>query len=103
LYFDSPGITLNTQSAGVGVKAVFDGEVSLVNNNGDGSYAIVIRHGKYFTTYSNLASTSVSRGSMVKTGQVIGKAGRDDDGSGGQIDFILMIEKKNVNPEAWLR
>jgi hypothetical protein len=34
---------------------------------------------------------------------MIGKAGRGDDGNGGQIDFILMIESRNVNPEPWLR
>lgn len=102
LTFDNPGITISTPSAGVGVKAVFDGEVSGVYNLGDGM-AITIRHGKYFTTYSNLSSVSVSKGAAVKTGQQIGKAGRDDDGSGGQIDFILMIESKNVDPMPWLR
>jgi septal ring factor EnvC (AmiA/AmiB activator) len=64
---------------------------------------VVIRHGKYFTTYSNLSRVSVSKGTVVKTGQVIGRAGEADDGSGGQVDFILMIESKNVNPETWLR
>ncbi len=59
---------------------------------------VTIRHGKYFTTYSNLSAVSVSKGAIVKTGQQIGKAGKDDDGSGGQIDFILMIETKNVDP-----
>ena len=83
------------------VKAVFDGEVSAVYNLGDGM-AITIRHGKYFTTYSNLTSVSVGKGNSVRTGQQIGKTGKDDDGSGGQIDFILMIETKNVNPEPWL-
>ena len=34
---------------------------------------------------------------------LIGRAGDADDGSGGQVDFILMIESKNVNPEVWLR
>jgi len=103
LKFDSPGITITTPSPGNPVKAVFNGEVVVVNNNGDGSYAVVIRHGKYFTTYSNLVSVTVSRGSSVETGQVIGKSGKDDDSNGGQIDFILMIETKNVNPEIWLR
>lgn len=102
LTFDNPGITISTPSSGVGVKAVFDGEVSGVYNLGDGM-AITIRHGKYFTTYSNLSSVSVSKGAAVKTGQQIGKAGRDDDGNGGQIDFILMIESKNVDPMPWLR
>ena len=102
LTFDNPGITISTQSAGVAVKAVFDGEVSGVYNLGDGM-AITIRHGKYFTTYSNLSSVSVSKGASVKTGQQIAKAGKDEDGSGGQIDFILMIETRNVDPKPWLR
>lgn len=98
---DNPGLTLGTQ-AGSTVKSVFDGEVVGVFNLGDGM-AVTIKHGKYFTTYSNLTGVSVSKGSIVKTGQSIGKAGKDDDGSGGQIDFILMIEARNVNPEGWLR
>lgn len=102
LTFDNPGITISTPSAGVAVKAVFDGEVSGVYNLGDGM-VVTIRHGKYFTTYSNLTSVSVSKGTTVKTGQQIGKAGKDDDGSGGQIDFILMIETRNVDPRPWLR
>lgn len=102
LTFDNPGLTISTPSSGVPVKAVFDGEVSGVYNLGDGM-AITIRHGKYFTTYSNLSSVTVSKGSTVKTGQQIGKAGKDDDGSGGQIDFILMIETRNVDPKPWLR
>ena len=65
--------------------------------------AVIIKHGKYFTTYSNLTGVSVSKGANVRTGQAIGKAGKDDEGSGGQIDFILMIEARNVNPEGWLR
>lgn len=99
---DNPGLTIATPSAGVAVKAVFDGEVSGVYNLGDGM-AITIRHGKYFTTYSNLSGVSVSKGAQVKTGQQIGRAGKDDDGNGGQIDFILMIETRNVDPAPWLR
>ena len=102
LTFDNPGLTIATPTAGVPVKAVFDGEVSAVYNLGDGM-AITIRHGKYFTTYSNLSSVSVAKGNAVQTGQQIGKAGKDDESSGGQIDFILMIETKNVNPQPWLR
>jgi septal ring factor EnvC (AmiA/AmiB activator) len=98
---DNPGITISTPS-GAAVKAVFDGEVAAVANLGDGMM-VTIRHGKYFTTYSNLASVNVSKGSAVSRGQVLGRAGQSDDGSGGQIDFILMIESKNVNPEPWLR
>ena len=99
---DNPGITIATPSAGMAVKSVFNGEVAGVYNMGDGM-AVTIRHGKYFTTYSNLTSVTVGKGMDIATGQAIGKVGQSDDGSGGQIDFILMIETKNVNPEPWLR
>jgi septal ring factor EnvC (AmiA/AmiB activator) len=99
---DNPGITIATPSAGMAVKSVFNGEVAGVYNMGDGM-AVTIRHGKYFTTYSNLTSVTVGKGMDVATGQAIGKVGQSDDGSGGQIDFILMIETKNVHPEPWLR
>ena len=97
---DNPGITISTP-IGAAVKSIFEGEVAGVYNLGDGM-AVTIRHGKYFTTYSNLTSVSVTKGSTVSTRQAIGRAGQSDDGSGGQIDFILMIESKNVNPEPWL-
>lgn len=98
---NNPGLTLGTPK-GSSVKAVFEGEVSSVGSTGEG-YMVAIRHGKYYTVYSNLASVSISKGARVKTGQVIGKAGNADDGAGGQIDFLLMIEVNNVNPSSWLR
>jgi septal ring factor EnvC (AmiA/AmiB activator) len=101
LYMDNPGITIATPSAGTVVKNVFDGEVAGVYNLGD-AMAVTIRHGKYFTTYSNLSSVSVNKGDPVKTGQSIGRAAKADDGDGGQVDFILMVETKNVDPEPCL-
>jgi murein hydrolase activator len=98
---DNPGLTISTQK-GSAVKSVFDGEVSAIHNYGEAA-AVVIRHGKYFTSYSNLSGVSVSKGARVKTGQVIGRAGDSDDGSTGQVDFMLMIESNNVNPALWLR
>jgi murein hydrolase activator len=102
LSMDNPGITISTPSSGGTVKAVFDGEVSSVSNLGDGMM-VMVRHGKYFSVYSNLASANVSKGTQIRTGQSIGRAGTADDGSGGQIDFLLMIESRNVNPEPWFR
>lgn len=99
---DNAGLTISTPSSGSNVKSVFNGEVSAVHNLGDG-LAVIIRHGKYFTVYSNLSSVSVSKGASVSTGQTIGKAARAEGGNGGEIEFILMNESKNVNPEPWLR
>ena len=94
------GVTIGAK-VGESVKAVFKGEVTLVSYIED-KQAVFIKHGKYFTVYSNLGSVNVQRGDNVETGQVIGKAGINDEGQ-GQVDFILMQESDNVNPESWLR
>ena len=99
---DNPGITISTPSSGSPVKAVFGGVVSAVSNLGDGMM-VMIRHGKYFSVYSNLSGASVSKGDEVSSGQVIGRTSEGEDGSGGQMDFLLMNENKQVNPEPWLR
>lgn len=100
---DNAGITICTPQPGTNVKSVFEGEVVAVFNVGD-TKAVMIRHGKYFTVYSNLSTANVAKGNNVKTGQVIGKCATDeDDGTGGKLEFVLMIENKNVNPEPWLR
>ncbi len=97
--YNNPGVSIGTK-AGASVKAVFDGEVTLVSYIDD-KQAVFIKHGKYFTVYSNLASANVKRGDKVKTGQVIGTSGINDEGQ-GEVDFILMKENDNVNPELWL-
>lgn len=99
--YNNPGVTIGAK-VGETVKAVFDGEVTLVSYIED-KQAVFIKHGKYFTVYSNLESVNVQRGSQVKTGQAIGRVGVNDEGDGGRVDFILMKESDNVNPESWLR
>ncbi len=99
---DNPGITICTPQPGNNVKSVFDGEVVSVFNIGD-SKSVMIRHGKYFTVYSNLSSVSVVKGADVGTGQSIGKVGVDEEtGEGGKLEFLLMVENKKLNPEQWL-
>lgn len=100
---NNPGITICTPQSGINVKSVFDGEVVGVFSSGD-AMNVIVRHGKYFTTYSNLSSVTVKKGDIVKTSQVVGHLGADDEGNGGgRLDFLLMIETKNVNPELWLK
>lgn len=98
--YDNPGVSIGT-AVGSSVKAIFDGEVTLVNYMED-KQVVFIKHGKYFSVYSNLASANVQRGQTVKTGQVVGRAAANDDGQ-GEVDLIIMKESNNVNPEQWLR
>lgn len=94
------GITVATD-IGAPVKAIFDGEVSKVIYVED-IQVVIIQHGKYFSTYSNLSNVSVQTGQSVKAGQVIGKAAANLDGVGA-VDFYVNDEKNNLDPEKWLR
>lgn len=98
---DMPGIEISMPT-GSNVKAVADGTVSAVFDMGDGE-AVVVRHGKYFTTYSHLASANVSRDQKINAGTVLGKAAAGYEGD-GQIIFMVTNEKNvNLNPEGWLK
>ncbi len=96
-------VTSVTISSDIGspVKAVFDGTVSTIQNVDD-MQVIIIQHGRYFTTYSNLSGAAVQKGQEVRTGQVIGKVAANFDGVGA-IDFYMSNEKSNFDPETWLR
>jgi septal ring factor EnvC (AmiA/AmiB activator) len=97
---DNIGLTIQT-NAGTNVKAVFEGVVTSIYDVA-GSQTITIKHGKYFTTYYNLSVVNVSKGNIVQMGQIIGKAGVNDDGE-GEIMFVVNIESTFVNPEIWLK
>ena len=97
---DVTGLTIATD-IGTSVKSIFDGTVSSVVFI-DEMQVVIIQHGKYFTTYSNLLNVSVQRGQAVKTGQTIGKAAANLDGIGA-VDLYIQDEKVNFDPEKWLR
>lgn len=94
------GVTI-ASDAGTSVKAVFSGTVNTVTTIDD-MQVVIIQHGRYFTSYSNLTGVTVNKGQEVTTGQVIGKVSVNLDGI-GSIDFQLSDERSNINPETWLR
>ena len=96
----SDGLSIET-NIGAPVKAIFDGEVRSVFNVG-GKQLVMVRHGKYFTTYGNLSAAKVSKGQIVTAGQVIGTAGVNDEGV-GEVTLQLDTETSTINPEPWLR
>ncbi|MEO5595515.1 MAG: peptidoglycan DD-metalloendopeptidase family protein [Chitinophagaceae bacterium] len=101
LHVDNKFLTFETE-AGKSVKVIFDGEVALITYIGD-VQAVIVRHGKYFTTYSNLSSVSVTKGQQVKTGQVLGRIAEKEDNIGELELGISNDANKNFDPEKWLR
>jgi septal ring factor EnvC (AmiA/AmiB activator) len=97
---NSEGITISLP-VGSSVKSVADGEISAVFDI-NGQQAVVVRHGKYFTAYSNLSSIKIARGAQVHAGTVLGAADRGQDGD-GQVVFMVSNGNGYLNPESWLR
>ncbi len=86
---------------GSAVKSVFSGNVSNVLTIDD-MQVVIIQHGKYFTTYSNLSGVTVQKGQDVSTGQTIGRVAANLEGIGA-VDFFMSNETSNFDPEKWLR
>jgi murein hydrolase activator len=102
--FNNQSVTFETQQPGAIVKAVFNGEVSGVSEEDDGTKTVFVRHGRYISTYSNLASVSVQRGEAITTGQQIGRTAASIEGNGrGQLEFMMTKGSAIINPEGWIR
>ena len=87
--------------AGTRAKCVFPGVVSSVVPDADGTRTVMVRHGEYFTIYSNLSSTSVSKGQQVSAGTPVGTVGQDFDGT-YTLDFQVWNSRNPMNPMEWV-
>jgi murein hydrolase activator len=92
-------VTVATE-IGAPVKCIFSGVVTSVIDDDGG--IVMVQHGGYFTTYSNLSNVSVKIGQKITNGQVLGRAMANLDGIGA-VDFYLYDEhSKYYDPEKWL-
>lgn len=96
------GIDIST-ARGSTARSVFAGEVSRVFMVSGGNTAVIIRHGKYLTVYSNLVNVQVNTGDKVSIKQTIGTIGTDsDDGDKTVLKFQIWKESVKLNPEEWI-
>ena len=96
----SNGLTIRT-AAGAAVRAVFDGVVSTVFQM-QNQYAVIVRHGNYFTVYQNLKSVSVSKNQKVTVKQTIGTVAVDPTEGTSDLHFEIWQGTSPINPSSWL-
>jgi murein hydrolase activator len=94
------GIDIRT-SSGAAVRAVFEGEVTTVKDI-MGTSLVIVKHGEYFTAYSNLRSVNVREGQKISTKQNIGTVATDGATGETVVQFKLYKGQTAVNPETWL-
>ena len=95
------GIDIATNS-GASARAVFDGEVTSVTKLTGSNTVVIIRHGEYFTVYSNLENVTVKHGDKVKTKQNIGTVHTSKTENKTELHFELLKEQVRQNPANWL-
>lgn len=99
IYTENNGIDILTTS-GSNAKVVFDGVVSEIIRL-PSYYAVLVKHGEYFTLYSKLESVFVRKGETIKTGHLIGLIRTYEQGT--ELHFELWKGKTKQNPQEWLR
>ena len=97
---DNTGIKISVPS-GTRAKSVFPGTVSSVVASSDGTKTVIIKHGGYFTIYSNLSNANVSKGQQVSSGTPIGTIAQDFDGA-YTLDFQVWNGSTPVDPLGWI-
>ncbi len=83
-------------------KSVFKGKVVSVAQISNTNHAVIVKHGKWFTVYSNLDEVFVKRGDNVDTGTPIGKIHTNLKGK-TELHFEIWYGKKKQNPAYWIR
>src|SRR5262245_35253192 len=90
---------------GTAVRSVAKGRVDFANDDYEGvGGMVVLNHGDgYYTIYSHLSDVSVSTGTEVQAGAVIGHSGETGSLKGPVLHFEVRKGATALNPESWLR
>jgi len=84
------------------VRAIFDGKVYSIIISKNGSHAILVQHGNFFTVYKNLSEIYVKKGETIETKQVIGKLITNKSSGQTILNFSIFKDGVTQNPSVWI-
>jgi len=82
-------------------RCVFDGKVASVTKISNTNIAVIVKHGEYFTVYSNLDQVFVQKGDEVKTLQLLGRV-HTNLKSETELHFEVRKGSVPQNPAYWI-
>ena len=104
-YVEENNIDIEITSSGkVNARTVFQGVVARVFPIQGANMTVMIRHGNYFSIYTNIINVKVKPGEKVGIKQDIGDVYSDPAASNNCV-FKFMIfeeERKYLDPESWI-
>lgn len=95
------GIDIAT-TRGAEARAVFDGVVVSINRITAANNAVILRHGDFFTVYSNLEQVYVKRGEKVNHKDLIGLIHTDKTEGKTELHFEIWQNRTQLDPAFWL-
>ena len=84
------------------VRAIFDGKVYSIIISKNGSHAILVQHGNFFSVYKNLSEIYVKKGETIETKQVIGKLITNNSSGQTILNFSIFKDGVTQNPSVWI-
>ncbi len=99
VYTNNNGIDIKTETD-ANVRVVFGGTVVNSFYLDASQNSVIIKHGEYYSVYSNLKTVNVNAGDKLSTKQTIGTVSTQDGLSKVHLEIWKGTEK--TNPELWL-
>lgn len=88
-------------SNGTEVRTIFSGEVVSVVTITTTNRAVIIKHGEYFSVYSNLEEVFVKKGDVLETKEKLGRVYTNTKGK-TELHFEIWQGKVLLNPSLWI-
>lgn len=95
------GIDIKTE-AGADARSVFGGTVISTFYLPTIQNCVIVKHGEYFSVYSNIETLSVKSNDEVTTKQPLGKLHTDKDEDLTKVHIEIWKGKDKLDPELWL-
>lgn len=99
---NSTGLHIRGKQGDV-AKSIFNGKVLSITKSDKGTRSVMIQHGDYITTYSNLREVFVKKGQTITTGTSVGKIFTDRITGKTDLVFVLFKNTNRLNPSDWIR
>lgn len=97
----SNGVTIATPQDAE-ARSVFEGKVMSIIGFKGSNPTVLIQHGNYITTYSNLGEVYVTKGQKVRGKEKIGKVFTNPETGKTELKFSVFKNSSPTNPKGWL-
>ena len=101
VYIENNGVDIKT-SLGAPVRAVFEGSVLSIFYMPFNQNSIILKHGEYFSVYSNMKTVSVKVSTKITTKQPMGNAYTNADDGNTMVHLEIWKGKVKLDPQTWL-